>query len=138
MGAGGARAGAGGAVARAPARARAAEAARVARAAHAHAGPPVAAHVLPLAAPERDPGRGAEDLRHEHVAVPLPAPLGALAADDLPAQRALSHARAGHGGGHAASDGGARGRRPGDARVTGRAAAAAPAPPAPALAAANA
>ena len=46
------------------ARAGADGAARVARAAHADAGPPLAAHVLPLAAPGRDPGRGAGDLRH--------------------------------------------------------------------------
>jgi hypothetical protein len=42
---------------------RAPGAAAVARAARAHAGPPVAAHLLPLAAPERDPRQRAGDLR---------------------------------------------------------------------------
>ena len=74
----------------------------------------------------------------QHDAVPLPAPLRALAADDLPAQRALARARAG-----AAEQTlramVARGvRGPGDPGVAGRAAARAPAAPGPALAAADA
>ena len=60
----GPRARAGRALAREAARAGADAAARVARAADADPGPPLAAHVLPLAAPGRDPGRGAGDLRH--------------------------------------------------------------------------
>ena len=69
---------------------------RVARAADADAGPPLAAHLLPLAAPGRDPGRARRrSSAPVDDAVPLPAPLRALAADDLPAERALARARAG-------------------------------------------
>ena len=61
--------------------------------AHDHPGPPLPAPVLPLAAPVRDPQRGAGDLRRHRHRVSPAAPRRAEPAGDRPAARPLAVAR---------------------------------------------